>query len=308
MTHVIGLRELDPAGDRAALERLWDVALGDVWPLLPAGLDMVRHGLVATDAGAVVGVVAVAPGEDRGADPGDGREGAVQLLLVDPAARGRGVGSRLLEAGLARLRAAGVTSARLGGGGADYLWPGVPEDLPAAAGFFAARGWRFEGSVIDLVADLTRYRAPAGMGERAARAGTSLEVLAGPDRDEALAFEAATFPSWLGWFRRGDAAVLAARDRAGAIVGTLLFRGPPDATVYTPLLGPDAGTIGCVGVVAAARGSGVGSAMVVRASELLRDAGTGTCHIGWVERERFYTRCGYRPWRRYHMARRDLAG
>jgi ribosomal protein S18 acetylase RimI-like enzyme len=146
------------------------------------------------------------------------------------------------------------------------------------------------------------------MAERAARAGTSLEVTAAADRAEVLAFEAATFPSWLGWFRRDDAPLLAARDRAGAIVGTLLFRGPPDATIYTPLLGPDAGTIGCVGVAPAARGAGVGSAMVVRASELLRDAGTGACHIGWVERERFYARAGYRPWRRYHMASRSLAG
>jgi hypothetical protein len=48
--------------------------------------------------------------------------------------------------------------------------------------------------------------------------------------------------------------------------------------------------------------------MVARASELLRDAGTGACHIGWTGRERFYARLGYVPWRRYHMARRPLPG
>jgi GNAT superfamily N-acetyltransferase len=102
--------------------------------------------------------------------------------------------------------------------------------------------------------------------------------------------------------------VLGARDRAGALVGALLFRGPPGATIYTPLLGADAGTIGCVGVAAAARGAGVGSAMVVRASELLRDAGARACHIGWTQRERFYARAGYARWRRYRMARRHLGG
>jgi ribosomal protein S18 acetylase RimI-like enzyme len=56
--------------------------------------------------------------------------------------QGRGLGTRLLAAGLERLRAAGTATARLGGGGLDYLWPGVPADLPAATGFFAARGWR----------------------------------------------------------------------------------------------------------------------------------------------------------------------
>jgi ribosomal protein S18 acetylase RimI-like enzyme len=61
------------------------------------------------------------------------------LLLVDPAAQRRGVGTRLLAAGLARLGALGAETVGLGSGGGDYLWPGVPDDLPAAAGFFAAR-------------------------------------------------------------------------------------------------------------------------------------------------------------------------
>jgi GNAT superfamily N-acetyltransferase len=300
MTHRATLRDLDPPGDRAALERLWAAALGDVWPLLPAGLDLVRDGVVAQDGGAPVGVVGVAVG--------DGGEGGVQLLLVDPAARRQGVGTRLLEAGVERLQAGGVTTAGLGSGGLDYLWPGVPEDLPAAAGFFAARGWRFDHTVVDLTADLRGFEAPAGVGERPGRAGVSIEVMAERDRAEVLAFEAATFPHWVVWFERLGASVLVARDRTGAVVGTLLFSGPPGATIYEPLLGPEAGTIGCVGVAGAARGAGVGSAMVARASELLRDAGTRACHIGWTRRERFYARLGYHPWRRYHMARRRLGG
>jgi GNAT superfamily N-acetyltransferase len=78
------LRDLDPHGDRAALERLWVAALGGVWPLLPAGLDLVRDGVVAEDGGAPVGVVGVAVG--------DGGQGGVQLLLVDPDAQRQGWG------------------------------------------------------------------------------------------------------------------------------------------------------------------------------------------------------------------------
>jgi GNAT superfamily N-acetyltransferase len=294
------LRNLDPQGDRAALERLWVAALGGVWPLLPAGLDLVRDGVVAEDGGAPVGVVGVAVG--------DGGEGGIPLLLVDPAAQRHGVGTRLLAAGLERLAALGAERAALGSGGHDYIWPGVPDDLPAAAGFFAARGWRFDDTVIDLTADLRAYQAPAGVGERPRQAGVSIEVLAEGDRAEVLAFETATFPDWVVWFERLGASVLVARDRAGAVVGTLLVSGPPGATIYEPLLGPEAGTIGCVGVAEAAQGAGVGSAMVARASELLRDAGTRACHIGWTRRERFYARLGYRRWRRYRMARRRLGG
>jgi beta-N-acetylhexosaminidase len=299
MADPVLLRDLDPLRDRPGLERLWAAALGDVWPVLPPGLDLLRTGVVAEAAGEPVGVVCIEAGDDR--------QGGVQLLLVDPAVQRRGIGSRLLEAGIERLLDLGVTSVALGSGGHDYLWPGVPDDLPGAARFFAARGWRFEHAVLDLVADLRGYQAPRGTLERAERGGVSIAVDSGPGPSaEVLAFEAATFPNWLRAFRQATAPVLVARDRAGAIVGTLLFRGPPGATIFTPMLGQDAGTIGCVGVAAPARGAGIGSAMVARASELLRDGGTGVCHISWTGREWFYRRVGYRPWRRYHMARRPI--
>ena len=40
-------------------------------------------------------------------------------------------------------------------------------------------------------------------------------------------------------------------------------------------------------------GRGIGTALVVRASEILRDSGADTCHIGWTVRESFYARGGY---------------
>ena len=291
------LRALDPERDRALLERLWAAALGPVWPVLPGALELLQHGLVAERAEHGVGAVALDPA------------GSIPLLLVDPADQRRGVGTRLLQAGMARLGELGVTTAGLGSGGDNYVWPGVPDDLPGAVGFFQARGWRFDHTVIDLAADLRGYQAPPGVGERAGRAGVSIEVMAEPERAEVMAFEVATFPDWVTWFERLDSSVLVARDWVvGAVVGTLLFGGPPGATIYEPLLGPRAGTIGCVGVAPPAQGSGVGSAMVARASELLRDAGTRACHIGWTRREQFYRRLGYAPWRRYHMARRQVSG
>jgi GNAT superfamily N-acetyltransferase len=150
------------------------------------------------------------------------------------------------------------------------------------------------------------YRAPAGVHERPRRAGVAIEVAREPDRAAVLDFEAATFPHWLRWFQRLDASIVVARDTEGRVVGALLFCGPGRATIYAPLLGPMAGTIGCVGVADHAQGRGVGSAMVARASELLRDAGTHACHIGWTVRRDFYTRLGYVPWRRYLMSRRPL--
>jgi GNAT superfamily N-acetyltransferase len=288
------LRALDPAGDRPRLEALWEAALGGAWPVLPAGLDLLRAGVVAEERGVAVGVAATDPA------------GSIPLLLVDPAHQRRGVGTGLLAAALQRLAALGVPTVTLGSGGEDYIWPGVPDDLPAAVRFFAARGWRWDHAVIDLVRDLRDYRPPAGVYEQARTAGVSLEVAGERELEAVLAFEAATFPTWLRWFERRDSSVLVARDAGGRVVGALLFRGPDDAFLFAPLLGAGSGTIGCVGVADHAQGQGIGSAMVARASELLRREGTRACHIGWVVRRDFYVRVGYAPWRRYLMARRQL--
>jgi GNAT superfamily N-acetyltransferase len=288
------LRALDPAGDRPRLEALWEAALGGAWPVLPAGLDLLRAGVVAEERGVAVGVAATDPA------------GSIPLLLVDPAHQRRGVGTGLLAAALQRLAALGVQTVALGSGGEDYIWPGVPDDLPAAVRFFAARGWRWDHAVIDLVRDLRDYRPPAGTYRRARTAGVSLEVAGERELAAVLAFEAATFPTWLRWFERRDSSVLVARDVRGRVVGSLLFRGPDDAFLFAPLLGARAGTIGCVGVADHAQGQGIGSAMVARASELLRREGTRACHIGWTLRQDFYVRVGYAPWRRYLMARRRL--
>jgi len=318
MDEDVRLRALDPGRDLPLLERLWSAALGSVWPLLPGALAIVRDGMIAeAGSGGSPGWAGNRSGVglagENLADTGLGviaidPAGSIPLLLVHPSARRRGIGTRLLEAGMARLAELGAANVGLGSGGDDYIWPGVPDDLPGAVRFFEARGWGFDHTVIDLVADLREYQAPAGVGERAGRAGVAIEVMAEPERAEVMAFEAASFPDWVGWFERLDSSVLVARDRAGAVVGTVLFRGPLGSTIYEPMLGPEAGTIGCVGVAAPAQGAGVGSAMVARASELLRDAGTRACHIGWTRRERFYTRLGYTPWRRYHMARRPIPG
>ena len=50
----------------------------------------------------------------------------------------------------------------------------------------------------------------------------------------------------------------------------------------------------------------MGSAMVARASQVLRARDAGVCHIGWAVRVGFYSRVGYRPWRRYSMRNRTL--
>ena len=323
------LRPFDPAGDRGAVESLWQASLAPTWPVLPLGIDRLRDGIVATGpTGSVIGFVATAVGRESTGIP---------LLMVAPDSRRRGLGTALVDAAVNRLSAAGG-DVHAGSGGDPTLWPGVPLDLPAAVAFFTALGWHSDHDCADLTQDLRDYRdLPAAPGVRTAVAGVE-------HRDEVLAFEAATFPQWLRFFAdavfpdavvpdavfshavspdagasdtgslTGPGAVpagasegeevLTAHTDDGTLVGTLLFGGPDFAHPYRPMLGPAAGLIGCVGVAPSAQGRGIGSAMVAAASGILRDRGTRTCLIDWVVRESFYGRVGYRPWRRYRMFRR----
>jgi len=283
------MRPLVPLADREWVAELWAAALPPAWPPLPAGIAMLRDGLVAEAGADPVGLAAV------------DMAGSIPLILVHPAHQRRGIGTALLAAALDKLRTGGATEVTAASGGDDYIWPGVPHDLPAGVRFFASRGWHHSHDTLDLVADLARYHPSATAGQRAGRAGITLATATSSDAGGVLAFEAAVFPSWVHWFGTGDRGVLIARDGSGDIAGTLLFDGPGADTVFAPMLGPAAGVIGCVGVAPDRQGRGVGTALVTRASQLLSQAGTRACHIGWTTRESFYRRAGYQPWRRYAM-------
>jgi GNAT superfamily N-acetyltransferase len=285
------LRPFRGAADHGRVEALWLAALEGRWPLLPRAITMVRDGFFAVEGGRTVGCVAV------------DLAGSVPLVLVAPGHQRRGIGTGLLSAALDRLRAAGVSTVHAGSGGTDCIWPGVPADLPEAGHLFTACGWHAGHDTLDLAADLPDYRAPAFASGSAARAGVTIMSAAAADLAAVVAFEAATFPNWARWFRAGNRDILLARDGAGTIAATLLLDGPGADTVFEPILGPAAATISCVGVAPRMEGRGIGTALVTRASEILCDRGAGTCHISWTVREAFYTRAGYRPWRRYRMFR-----
>ncbi len=79
-----------------------------------------------------------------------------------------------------QLRTGTAASVTAGSGGARYIWPGEPRDLPAAVAFFAARGWRHSHDTLDLVTDLAGYHAPPGAAGRAVRTGVTMHGVPEP--------------------------------------------------------------------------------------------------------------------------------
>jgi len=280
----------DAAVHARVAQRLWAGA-GTFWRLDVAALRDWPDGLVAVDrTGTPVGFVAIDPA------------GAIPFLVVEPAHRHRGIGRALLDRATGLLAHAGRTVITAGSGGGVSVWPGVPTDLTPACRLFERAGWSADHQTFDLLQDLADYATPAAVSIRARSAGLSAAVE--PAGAEVLAFERREFSHWLPYYERPSGDVLVVRDEHGTVVAAALVDGPGVASPFAPMLGPAAATIGCVGVAAQRQGHGIGTYLLARASELLRQRGAHICHISWTTRASFYRRLGYRDWRSYLMYRR----
>ena len=89
--------------------------------------------LVAVEGGRVVGFATTMPSPDDDGDPGV--DGQMEEFVIDPAARQRGHGSRLLNACADTLRSDGFRRA--------YCWAGEDDALIR---FLAAAGWAPDGA------------------------------------------------------------------------------------------------------------------------------------------------------------------
>lgn len=270
----------------------WNRALGADFPLRP---ELARQFLsVDVEPGACA-----LEAEGLVVAKRDGDAGRVAALVVEPGARGRGVGGRLLDHAVRGLRRAGAREVWLGGDRL-HLLPGVPE--PGAAAFFRARGFELGDPVVDLRRDLAGWRPPAGLPA----------VAPAPGWEPVLAFLAAEFPDrWL-WEaeearRRGaEAGAYLLLDAGGSVGGFAEVWGPeppaglaPPSAHWRPLLGDRAGGLGPMGVAARLRGRGLGLGLLLAAMAHLRARGVRDMAIDWTHLVGFYAGAGFRPWKRY---------
>jgi len=264
------------------VEGLWESALGTLWPLRPGWLSAtVDGGWLAEQGGAALGAALLSGS-------------ALVGLVVDPDHRGRGVGSAL-------LRTAAPDS--IGYGGGQWLWPGVPDNLPAALPFFERRGWSPRERVWDFVAGLADFRPDPAVRQTP---GVTYRPAAAADMAGVLHFEGAHFPYWLPHYDTTDADSVFLAVKDGEIAGTLRLEWPArhGPGRWSRLLGDELGGLRAVGVARPFRGDGIGTAMVVAATEHLRRIGAGVSLIDWLVRTAFYERAGYRPWRSYRLVER----
>ncbi len=326
------------SAEAEAVPPLWDAAWAAAAPASSYALDpqvwrerLAQHhdpdlllGAFANGAlvGAVYGRVATAAWLPTGV-------GWLSAIAVAPPHQGRGVGTRLAGALTERLRARGCSVVRFGSE-ANHLLPGIPQEAPLALWRLAQRlGARFGNAEHDLLLDLHAELPPAPL--------ASGWLVRDDDPDAALAFVERAFPGrWADEVRTyldagttvltlapagSTSAPVSARAEGFCVVfqGHERLRGPSLTWVARHDLlagtgphgrasgvGARLGGMGPLGVSAAARGRGLGLALVRAGAAWLAARGAEGAVVNWTTLTGFYGRLGARVWRTYQRAEAPL--
>jgi len=313
-----------------AVIALWNACLGTHYPLTDR---LFRQNVLASPLGSSEGnVVAVENGQIAGwllfrvlkeAPPELSRyvgRASIGSLCVHPDRRRRGIGSMLyayaktfaLERGATRFSVVHYPH---------HLLPGVPEEAPELKAFLSRRGFGDWHEAYDLYRELTD---PA-LAHQLEEAGGNLprDVTMRParhDDEEALiAFMGREFPG--GWqydtrrFLEADGApedVIIALEHNTIIgfahthtPGSIELRG---STHWFPLLGDSWGGLGPMGIAKTHRGRGLGYAVLCAGVQHLRTRGVEKAIIDWTVLVDFYSRLGFRIWKRYSLSTTALKG
>lgn len=266
--------------------------------------------LVARSGGEVVGFcLAMARQVPLENAPPDADRGYITLLGVLPAWQRQGIGSRLLAAAEAFLRAQERAAVLVSPYAPGYFIPGVDVNAYAAGlQFFQKHGYRelyrplaaeaplWECSVPERVADTARRLEAEGVHCEPYRPEWPLPV---------LEFVRQEFPGdWVRVVRETMGRILAGDSPTRLIVA--LQKGRVLGFVHH-----ENERFGPIGVAAAERGRGLGHLLMFAALRAMREAGFRTAWFLWSDdatMRRLYDAAGFKERRRFAVLRKELSG
>ena len=311
MNHPEPLVERDPFvewdQDRAGeLAALWSAAM----PNDPIGVDDVEavcfcHGLTSPDdVLQVVDAVTIATASGSAAATvtvtgvGEHRSAHLQLLVVHPSRRSRGIGRALVAAAEQWVLDRGIDELTVGGAAPFYLFTGIDSRWTPAVCLFESLGYERSGAELDLSCP-TRGGTARRAGTDDGTATVVVEPVGDDDRAAALmTMVERDWPLWSAEFRRAAEAgtVAIARDGEG---GPVLGAAAHSVSRF--------GVVGPVAVSPDAHGRGIGSVLMSAVLEDLSVAGLRTAEIAWTSTVRFYAKaCGATIARTSLLMRRSL--
>ncbi|WP_251095835.1 GNAT family N-acetyltransferase [Streptomyces sp. Caat 7-52] len=240
-------------------------------------------------------------------------QGWIPFFFVDPAARGRGLGRRLLTDALDWLHRHGRTRVDFSSYTPHYVFPGLDaEAYPEAAGLLESLGFRtlYEAAAMDR--GLVGYRVPEDVARRLAGLTAQGYRFATPSDDDLvdlLALAGGHFgPDWACTIRDCLAAgtpldrIVAARDPSGRMVGWAMHGAFESVDER----------FGPIGVLEEMRGTGLGEVLLHLVLERMRARRAHSAWFLWTgERSpagHMYRKSGFSTTRRFRVMRRETAG
>ncbi|MFF8866805.1 GNAT family N-acetyltransferase [Streptomyces sp. NPDC015139] len=239
-------------------------------------------------------------------------QGWIPFFFVDPAARGQGLGRRLLTDALDWLHGHGRTRVDFSSYTPNYILPGLDaETYPEAAGLLESVGFRtlYEAAAMDR--GLVGYRLPEDVALRLDELRTLGHRFGTPSDDdlvELVALAGNHFnPDWARAIRECLAAgtpldrIVCVRDPAGRLVGWAMHGAYESADER----------FGPFGVLQETRGTGLGKVLLHLVLERMRARGAHSAWFLWTGEQspagHLYRKSGFATTRVFRVMRREAA-
>ncbi|KAJ5644704.1 Acyl-CoA N-acyltransferase [Penicillium longicatenatum] len=239
----------------------------------------------------------------------------IAVLGVAPKYQGQGIGTSLLMETRSFFRKNfGIQSLQLGSSFPRF-WPGIPREFPdSVQNFFIHRGFRLnspEKRSVDLYQDIRNFQSPEKYIKRAQDRGFRFAPLQPEDYEACLVGQRKNFSDKAGWVEayvmlhpsKFPSCVMTAFDSQNRQVGWTLMLPPcsevNESWAFPQICGPNTGLIGCVGVDADHRASGIGLALICHAVENMKQREIEGVFVDWVALDGWYEQVGFTTWRSY---------
>jgi mycothiol synthase len=290
--------------DPLSVERFWRLFV------LDPNFDTAGFLIVVTESGGVVGALQAmtrkVPLGSLGTQP---ETGWLTTFFVHPDYRRQGIGSRLLDAGLAHLRTAGRQKVLCNGYAPYYIFPGVDVEYEAAHHFLARHGFTSVSEPVAMGMTLENVVTTENVhakGNALAAEGIVVRMFHLGDTLPLLDFAETHFPHWrpsvLEGLQQGNTEIVLAEDN-GEIVAFAQWENPHNDPPHGA-----SGRFGPFGVHPDRRSGGIGAVVFYYLIERVKAKGSRYLWFGWAGGRNlsFYERAGCVVTRRFRLYQRSL--
>ncbi|AMQ06141.1 GNAT family N-acetyltransferase [Sporosarcina psychrophila] len=240
----------------------------------------------------------------------DPKGGWIQVLLIDSAHRGKGLGTKLLKRAEAQLKGNGVEEMQLGGDPFHYF-SGIPDQYKNAQKLAKKHGYTKRVDTYDLINHLDKkYDLPVDN-------SVVFSILKKEEEVDLILFLERCFPGrWvyetMKYFEmNGDGREFVVVKKKGQIIGFCRINDSHSPFIaqnvyWSPLFEQEVGGIGPLGIDANEQKQGYGLAIVQAAIAYLQERNTETIIIDWTILVDFYKKLDFNPWKIYGVYLKDL--